>query len=996
MKRNEPNRPENIGSRGVRPAPVGRSSGAVRPVQGLRCGADEPDTDPVQQDPSESGSGYRYAVPLTRTTSADTLGHGAAAGKARPVRQPRVPGGIGPSLPGPDRCSAAAAAADIPTDPQHSGDAGPSAGPSAKPSAEPSASPADTKTGRLPDSRPSIDADIYKGLTSEQVQEQIRLDHVNHPVAAPTRTVRQIVRTNIVTPFNILNFVLAGLVILASLARPSLIINTTFLGVVISNIVVGIVQEIRAKKTIDRLAILTEPHVTVVRDAESRRIPVHELVIGDIMQLEAGNQISVDATFISGQGFEVDESLLTGESDNILKATGDDLYSGSVVMAGTGYARVENVGSDTFAAKIATEAKQTRHKPSVIMSSLNRIIKILSLVMMPVGLALFVSNYNKAADGNLPATVVSVVAALIGMIPEGLMLLTSIAFAVGVINLARRKMLVQTLPSIETLARVDTICLDKTGTITNGQMDVQQFNLFDHSDPPRLIDPQQADQSDAIAARAAWITDAVAAVVKAQSVSNATQDALRAYFNALPDWQAEQVVPFSSKRKWSGVQFAGQGTFVMGAPEFILGDAVSTVTGAINRLASQGLRVILVAHSDGPFRDEDGLPEQLTPVAAVALVDQLRENVRDTLRYFKEQGVTVKVISGDNPRTVSAVAASAGVEQADRWLDMSCVEADANLQHLVETYTLFGRVTPFQKRELLRAMQANGHIVSMTGDGVNDVLALKEADCSVAMAAGSDAARAAADLVLLDNNVAAMVDAVYEGRRVINNIERVASLFLVKTVYSCMLSILYIFLPFVYPLLPIQISLISGLTIGFPAFVLALKPNRDRVQGNFLRNIILRSVPGGITAAIMIVLSQIVGYVMKLSYVQCSTIAVLILGFMGLLVLLQVSRPMDALRRLLFVICAAGLLGAILIMPRLFFLARIITPIFWIYLPCLLLTYWLYAGLQNIGRLFSQYRQKRQAANPAGTAGLFRNLRRRRPRRLHPPGAEPARGRQPS
>lgn len=807
--------------------------------------------------------------------------------------------------------------------------------------------------------QPVIDPQIFEGLSEEEVAEQIRLDHVNHPFTAPTRSIRQIVRDNIVTPFNLLNFVLAGLVVLAAMSELKLLLNLTFMGVVLSNIVIGIFQEVRAKKTIDRLAILTEPHVKVIRGSQEQTISVHELVVGDLMVLEAGNQISVDAHFITGQGFEVDESLLTGESDHILKKTGDDLLSGSVVMAGTGYAIVENVGTQTFAARISMEAKREVKKHSLIMDSLNKIIKILTLVMIPVGIALFISSYSKASEGGLPTTLVTVVAALIGMIPEGLMLLTSIAFAVGVINLGRKKMLVQTLPSIETLARVDTICLDKTGTLTNGQMDVKQLHLFDPQQPGRLItsDPLADPEVQNLRSR---LEGRIAAMVEAQKSSNATQDALRAYFTRPSSDPITRVIPFSSKRKWSGVEFADGSSLIMGAPELILGERFALISPSVNALASQGYRVLLIATSDQPFRGEGLLPDQLRAAACISLVDQLRKNVNETIEYFYEQDVNVKIISGDNPHTVAAVARSAGVRQADKWIDMSQVEDGTDLTHVVETYTLFGRVTPFQKRQLLNALQKNGHVVSMTGDGVNDVLALKDADCSVAMADGSDAARSAADLVLLDNNIASMVDAVYEGRRVINNIERVASLFLIKTVYSCLLSFIYIFLPFVYPLLPIQNSLISAMTIGLPSFVLALKPNKERVRGNFLRNVLTRSVPGGLAAAIMVVLSQVCGYLLHFSYIQSSTIAVLILGFVGLLVLHQVSQPMDPVRKLLFFGCTTGLLAAIIFLPKLFFLSNIISPLFWIYLPFLITTGWLYSAFRNYGRIRAAKRQQKK------------------------------------
>lgn len=843
-------------------------------------------------------------------------------------------------------------------------------------SAESKPAGSDTSTATTPNHTATTS---LQGLSSAEVAERVQQGLLNHPVAAPTRSIRQIVRDNIITPFNILNFVLAGLVIFASLSDVKLLRNLTFMGVVFSNTIIGIIQEIRAKQTIDKLSILTEPKVTVIRNGTEQVISVHELVIGDLMKLESGNQISVDAKMLQGVGFEVDESLLTGESDNIIKHEGDELYSGSVVMAGTAYAVVEQVSENTVAAKIALEAKRETRKSSHIMDSLDKIIKVLSLFMIPIGIALFLSSYAKAADGSLPTVIVTVVAALIGMVPEGLMLLTSAAFAVGVINLGRKHMLVQTLPSIETLARVDTICLDKTGTLTNGQMDVNELHIFNPQAPTKFLQKEEDIGQFAVLEQA--LSRRIAALVAAQSVSNATQDAVAEHFTDSAGETVVKTVPFSSKRKWSGVQFASGETLIMGAPEFVLGDAFHTIAPAVNDLAGKGYRILLLASSAEGFPGEGMLPPNLKPAACISLVDQLRENVQQTLSYFHEQGVTVKVISGDNPRTVSAVAKNAGVQNFEKWIDMSQVEAGTDLSHLVETYTLFGRVTPFQKRELLNALQGNGHVVSMTGDGVNDVLALKDADCSVAMAEGSDAARSASDLVLLDNNLASMVDAVYEGRRVINNLERVASLFLVKTVYSSLLSFFYIFLPFVYPLVPIQNTLISTLTIGIPSFILALKPNRERVKGSFLRNVLSQSVPGGLAAAIMIILSQVACYLLQLSYIQSSTIAVLILGFVGLLVLFQVSHPMDVGRRILFIACTAGFLAGVIFLPDLFFLAGILQPIFWVYLPFLFLTAWIFAAFRNYGKIRVEQRQKKQANRVKRTKRVrLRNKLRTRPK----------------
>ncbi len=799
---------------------------------------------------------------------------------------------------------------------------------------------------------PSVKSNLPQGLSTDDVEVRKLQGKVNLPIDNQSKTIQQIVRSNTLTVFNFLNLVLGALVIFAGLQKPTYFLNLTFLGVAISNTLVGIIQEVRAKKTIDQLAILTEPHVWVIRDQTKQQLSVHELVVDDVIQLTAGNQIAVDALFLEGEGFEVDEALLTGEADHIMKQPNDELFAGSVVMAGTGYARVTRVSQDTVAAKIAMAAKAERKKPSVIMSSLNRIIKILSIVMIPVGISLFISNLSKSFSSDVPATLVGVVAALIGMIPEGLMLLTSVAFAVGVINLGRKKMLVQTLPSIEMLARVDTICLDKTGTITNGQMRVKNIYEITPDGEPTIV--SEADHP---------LQQSLAAFVWQTEASNATQDALKA-FCAQPEPRAEDHrVPFSSKRKWSGVQFANGETLVMGAPEFIFPAAwrqsctdasclkqLEAIDKAIQTFANEGLRVLLLARATSPFGADQTLPENCQPYGLITLMDQIREDVHQTLAYFKDQGVTVKVISGDNPRTVCAVAKTAGVENADAWIDMSQLDDQVDLRDIVEKYTLFGRVTPFQKQQLVQALQFHGHVVSMTGDGVNDVPALKEADCAVAMKSGSDAARAVADLVLLADNVNTMVDAVYEGRRVINNIERVASLFLVKTIWACLLSFLYIFLPFRYPLLPIQISLISTLTIGFPSFVLALKPNKERIKGHFLRNVILRAVPGGITATIMLVLSQIISHALKLGTLQRSTLAVIILGFVGFLILKKVCTPMDWMRRTLFYVCAIGFLGAVLLLPNLFFLANILTPLIWIYLPAIFLCYALFVGLQLIGQ----------------------------------------------
>ncbi len=788
-----------------------------------------------------------------------------------------------------------------------------------------------------------------QGLSQAEVLMRQKNGQTNVPFVAKSKSIRDICRDNILTLFNILNFILAICIIVVSFGRPRLLLNMTFMGVIISNIVIGIAQEIRSKITVDRLSLLVEPEVTVMRDGREHVLKPSDLVLGDVMLLRSGNQIMVDGKILLSRGLETDESLLTGESNPVKKSAGDQVYSGSFVVAGDAAMTITKVSGDTYAAGIAREVKRTKKSNSQIVASLNRIIKFLSIVIIPLGLLLFASKIRLLnGRSDLAEIVVSTVAALIGMIPEGLVLMTSLAFAVGVINLGKHHALLQTLPAIETLARVDTLCLDKTGTITTGQMDWLEFypiadeKIQAATTPENWVKSLTAGGKDLL----------LAAAIQTQIERNATAMALKKPLAALHDSCPGVTLPlpspdlllnFNSERKWAGAVF-GDTLIYFGAPTFVLPDlavAYPAIYRKIENLASQGLRVILVAKLT-PDKQREIDPDSFDfsaaqPVAVLTLGDQLRSDAGETFSYFRAQGVTLKLISGDDPHTVAAVAGRAGVPKSDSVIDMSQVPADADLREIVEKYSIFGRVTPHRKQALLRALQANEHTVAMTGDGVNDVPALKDADCGVAMASGSDAARASADIVLLQNNLSAFVPAVNEGRRVINNIERVATLFLVKTIYSSLLAFLFIFLPFPYPIYPIQITLIASLSIGIPAFFLALRPNKRRVGGAFLRRVLYASAPAGLTCTLMVVLMITIGSVCGLSYDKTSALAAITLLTGGMIVLWQACRPWDKLKRILYAACILIFVFELIFLSDIFFIKPILSPALWPFLALLLL-----------------------------------------------------------
>ncbi|MGL6228526.1 MAG: HAD-IC family P-type ATPase [Culicoidibacterales bacterium] len=705
------------------------------------------------------------------------------------------------------------------------------------------------------------------GLTEQEVQQRVSQGLDNQVPKAPTRTVGQIIRNNVFTFFNFINLVIVVLLVAAESYR-----NLLFIWIVIANVIIGIFQEINAKKTLEKLSLLNQPKVFVLRDGKEKEITLQGIVVDDILVLRSGMQISADAIVLPGQEVEVDESLLTGEADPIVKREGEELLTGSFVVSGKAYAKANRVGANTYTAKLADEARKFKLVNSELREGINRIIKAVSVIIVPIGLFLAWSQLS-VPGATWQDAIVGAVAGIIGMIPEGLVLLTSVAFAAGVVKLAKQQTLVQELPAIETLARVDMLCLDKTGTITEGVLDVAEIQ------PLNMFTNQQLDE-------------ALVAFITALPDANPTQQALIDYYNQEREWAVSKKIAFSSARKWSGVSFKEHGTWIIGAPEMVLENNYQQYQSQIEAYAKRGQRVLIVAYSE-QILGEEQLPSQLQAAAIVTLEDRIRPDAPATLAYFAEQGVQIKVISGDNPVTVAAVAKRAGLVGSENYLDARTLPDDLEaIADIVEKTTVFGRVTPHQKKLLVQALQLRSYTVAMTGDGVNDVLALKEADCGIAMASGSDATKAVAQLVLLDSNFASLPSAVAEGRRVINNIQRVASLFLVKTLYSFILSILTILIGFQYPFIPIQLSLISTLAVGVPSFFLALTPNNEPIKAGFLRRIIAVVIPAGTAIAFSIFLIYGLDGMIENGFMAKNTMVVLTAGVIQLTALYRIMKPM--------------------------------------------------------------------------------------------------------
>ena len=736
--------------------------------------------------------------------------------------------------------------------------------------------------------------DPATGLSAAEVADRVAHGLTNAIPSAPTRTVGQIIRGNVLTPINAVIGILAALVIAAGSPKDAL-----FGGVIVANSVIGVVQELRAKKVLDQLSVVNAPRAQAVRDGKVTELQVHELVQDDVVELRAGAQVVADGAVLTSENLEIDESLLTGEADPVVKSHGDDVLSGSAVVAGTGRMVITKVGAENYAVKLAEEARRFTLVNSPLRNDVNRIVKWVGYMIIPVGLLLATSQFFRR-DETWQASVISTVAGLVGMVPEGLVLLTSVAFAVGVVRLAGKRCLVQELPAIEVLARVDVLCADKTGTITEGSLAVSGVQPLDDED-------------------AAAIDAALAALAQLDPDPNATSKALSQHFHDATTWKVTGRVPFSSARKWSGMTFDGHGSWVLGAPENVLQAAFDGEhKRQVEEHAALGQRVLVLATTDGTFADgvEPSLPS-VRPVAWVLLEDVVRADAADTLQYFADQGVTVKVISGDNNVTVGAVARRAGLAAWEDNVNATTLPPDDSQEFAdaIEQSTVFGRVTPHQKRAMVQALQARGHVVAMTGDGVNDVLALKDSDCGVAMASGSEATRGVAQLVLMDSNFSALPEVVGEGRRVINNIERVASLFLAKTVYSVILSILTGVFALAYPLRPIHLSILSWFTIGVPAFFLALEPNDQRVSGGFLRRVLGRAVPAGIViAGATMAVFAIAQLDDKIDSDHARSVAVLVAGSVALMNLYRVARPLNPLRTTL-VAAMIGLFALAFVVP---------------------------------------------------------------------------------
>lgn len=802
------------------------------------------------------------------------------------------------------------------------------------------------------------------GLTNEEVQERIAQGQVNNNENPNTRTYKQIILENTLTFFNFLNLVLLVLVLLVGSYK-----NSMFVGIIFINTVIGIIQEIRAKKTIDKLAILTESKTVVLREGKKWKISTEKLVVDDLIFLKAGEQVPADAKILEGS-LEVNESLLTGEADNLPKNTGDELFSGSFVTAGQACCQIIHVGSDNYASRITSEAKEFKRHNSELRNSLNAILKVISIIIVPLGAMLFYKQYYFVGD-NIRDSVVNMVAAVLGMIPEGLVLLTSVALTLGALKLAQKKTLVQELYCIETLARVDTLCLDKTGTITEGTMCVEAVESYppvydeisgeaagnktesgesknDRTESSDLVEVSAASEISAVSAAEAIAKEDGSSILSPREESeagtetysqedpekireiehimgnllsvlkdqNATADALRARFKGSQDMELDHVIPFSSDRKYSGAAFKDTGTYLMGAVQFLFPEGNPELAEYCSGFAKEGLRVLVVAHSEN-VNEGTEIPAGLEPIGLLLLTDVIRQEAPDTLAYFESQGVDLKVISGDDPVTVSAIARRAGLKNAEQYVDATTITTQEQMDEAVATYSVFGRVTPQQKQAMVKSLQAQKHTVAMTGDGVNDVLALKEADCSIAMAEGSDAAKNIANVVLLDSNFAAMPEIVNQGRRVVNNIRTAASMFLIKTIFSVLLSLITIFFGDAYPFEPIQMSLISACAVGIPTFLLAQENNYEKIDHTFLRHVFMNAFPAAVTITGCVFSVMLVCQNVYHSNAMLNTACVLVTGWNYMAALKTVYAPLNTYRKVIIYSMQVIFFGAAVVLQNL-------------------------------------------------------------------------------
>ena len=742
----------------------------------------------------------------------------------------------------------------------------------------------------------------YRGLSAEEVRERKRAGLVNAAVIVPSKSVREIIISNIFTYFNMVFVILAVLLLIVK----SPLRELTFLGVVLANSLIGILQELRAKTVLDKLTVLNAPKARVLRDGKKIVIPVEKLVLDDVVIFKTGDQIPADAKVLSGE-VAVNESLLTGESDEIIKTENDDLLSGSFIVYGECYARLTKVGVESYAAQLTLKAKAIKTgEQSEIIRSLNSFVKLAGIAIVPIGIILFSQQYL-FGDTSARLSVQSMAAAVIGMIPEGLFLLASVTLALSAMRLAQNKVLLHDMKSIETLARVDVLCVDKTGTITDEKMEVIDEKFLANDEKINALLPSMIGE-----------------VVSNLAADNATMAALKRKYKRQRAFKQDEyeglvgVLPFSSKYKYSGVQYK-KAAFVIGAPEFVMRDDYGKVKTVTTKYSKKGYRVLvfgqyngtLISKSDEKAKEktEKALTASVRPLAIIVLQNNIRDTAPETFRYFAEQGVQVKVISGDNPETVSEVAKQAGIFQAEKWVDATKLGSGVDFRKGVLENTVLGRVTPDQKRRIVNILREAGKTVAMVGDGVNDVLALKDADCSVAMASGSQAAVQASQLVLLESDFSKMPSVVREGRRVVNNLQRSGSLFLVKNIFSFIMALLAICFSATYPMNPTQVSLVTMFTIGVPSFLLAQIPNEGLIKGNFMLNVIFNAVPAAITNLVLVAITTFIGtQIFEIPRPILSTTCTFIWAIVGVIYLIRLCRPFDKWKSGIVAICILGMI----------------------------------------------------------------------------------------
>lgn len=731
----------------------------------------------------------------------------------------------------------------------------------------------------------------FNGLTAAEVNARIEAGKINIADDSSDRTTGKIIRDNLLTYFNLIFLVITVLLCIAGAFR-----DLTFLPIIIGNILIGIVQELRAKKTLDKMKILNAGHAVVIREGKRQKVTAEELVIDDLVWLSSGDAICADSVVVSGE-ITVNESMLTGEADGIVKKENEELLSGSFVVSGEGYARLTRVGNDSYISKLTNEAKALKKgEESEMIRSINMFVKVIGIIIIPMSVILFVQAFV-FRNASFRTSITSMVASIIGLIPEGLYLLTTLALAVSMMKLAKDKVLLHDMKSIESLARVDVLCVDKTGTITKPEMTVTEIVSCDDS-----------------------MNEVFTDYVMSSIDNNATAVALKKYLNDNNVMNgkrtASKVYPFNSTVKYGAMAFDGD-FYVLGAPEFIIKTGFNNLKDDISQYTTKGYRVIVLAKAESLTRDGviDG---EILPLGFVVLANEIRDNAVETFTYFKEQGVAIKVISGDNPATVSEVARQAGIENAEKYVDASTLTDNLMISEAIAKYTVFGRVTPKQKQQFVKALKMQGHTVAMTGDGVNDILALKDADCSVAMASGSEATAQAAQIVLLDSDFSRMPEIVLEGRRVVNNVQRSASLFLVKNIFSLLLTIFSTVLMISYPLMPSQVSLISMFTIGIPGFLLALEPNKSRIKGHFLGNVLLKALPAGLTDFFAVSALVICGHVFNIPSTDIATASTLLIAVVGFMIMIKISHPFNKFKYGILALNIFGLIFCGLFLDSLF------------------------------------------------------------------------------